>query len=71
VVCFRLDYVNVGGVHSTKLSDFLVHKFTFGLAGLKVVLNVTFPEVNLQIDHYNISGILVDIVPFVGDGGIQ
>lgn len=66
-----LDYANLDGVHSTKLSDFLVHAFTFGLAGLKVVLNVTFPEINLQIDHYNISGIGIDIIPFDGDGEIR
>ncbi|PNF16735.1 hypothetical protein B7P43_G00851 [Cryptotermes secundus] len=66
-----LDYVNLDGVHSTKLSDFLVHTFTFGLVGLEVVLNITFPEINLQLEHYNISGIGIDIIPFEGDGEIQ
>jgi hypothetical protein len=61
----------VDGVHSTKLSEFLVHTFTFGLAGLQVVLNITFPEINLQVDHYNISGIAIDVIPFVGDGEIK
>jgi hypothetical protein len=67
----RVDYMNVDGIHSTKLSEFLVHTFTFGLAGLKVVLNVTFPELNLKIDHYNISGIGINVVPFLGDGALQ
>lgn len=67
----RLDYINVGGIHSTKLSEFAVHTFTFGLAGLKVVFNATFPELNLEIDRYNVSGVAINLVPFLGDGDLQ
>lgn len=59
------------GIHSTKLSEFLVNTFTFNLAGLEVVFNVTFPELNLKIDYYNISGILINYVPFLADRALQ
>jgi hypothetical protein len=67
----RLDFVDLNGVHSTGLSEFLVHTFTFNLEGLEVVLNITFPELNLEIDHYNISGVALNVIPYVGDGIIQ
>ncbi|KDR15842.1 hypothetical protein L798_09552 [Zootermopsis nevadensis] len=65
-----LDYINVDGIHSTKLSEFLVNSFTFSLADLKVVFNFTFPELNLRIDHYSFSAVVMNIIPLLGDGEV-
>jgi hypothetical protein len=35
------------------------------------VFNVTFPELNLDLDHYDLSGVVIDIVPADGNGTIQ
>jgi hypothetical protein len=61
----------VKGIRSTKLSEFLVHTFTFDLTGLSVVLNITFPELNLDLDHYDFSAVLINIIPVDGNGTIQ
>jgi len=66
-----VDSLNVKGIHSTKLSEFIVHTFTFNLLRLSVVLNVTFPELTLDLDHYDLSGVVISIVPVDGDGSIQ
>lgn len=59
------------GIHSTKLSEFLVHTFTFDVLGLSVVLNVTFPELTLDLDHYDLSAVILDIIPADGNGTLQ
>lgn len=59
------------GVRSTKLSEFLVHTFTFDLTGLAVVLNITFPEINLDLDHYDFSAIALTLIPADGNGTLQ
>lgn len=59
------------GIRSTKLSEFIVHTFTFDLLRLSIVFNVTFPELNLDLDHYDLSGVVIDIVPADGNGTIQ
>jgi hypothetical protein len=69
--CFRVDFLNVDGVRSTKLSEFLVHTFIFDLTGLAVVLNVTFPEINLDLDHYDLSAVALTIIPVDGNGTLQ
>jgi len=69
--CFRIDFLNVAGIYSTKLSEFIVHTFIFDLTGLSVVLNVTFPELNLDLDHYDFSAIILDIIPADGNGTLQ
>jgi len=61
----------VHGIRSTKLSEFLVHTFVFDLMGLSVELNVTFPELNLDLDGYDFSAILVTIIPADGDGTLK
>ena len=59
------------GIRSTKLSEFLVHTFIFDLTGLSVVLNVTFPELNLELDNYDFSAVLVTVIPADGNGTLQ
>lgn len=66
-----VDFLNVDGVRSTKLSEFLVHTFIFDLTGLAVVLNVTFPEINLDLDHYDLSAVALTIIPVDGNGTLQ
>jgi len=66
-----IDFLNVAGIYSTKLSEFIVHTFIFDLTGLSVVLNVTFPELNLDLDHYDFSAIILDIIPADGNGTLQ
>jgi len=66
-----VDFLNVQGIHSTKLSEFLVHTFTFDVLGLSVVLNVTFPELTLDLDHYDLSAVILDIIPADGNGTLQ
>jgi hypothetical protein len=61
----------VKGIRSTKLSEFLVHTFIFDLMQLSAVLNVTFPELNLDLDHYDFSAIILDIIPADGNGTLQ
>jgi hypothetical protein len=61
----------VSGIHSTKLSEFIVHTFTFDLLRLSVVLNITFPELTLDVDDYDLSAVLISIVPADGDGSVQ
>jgi hypothetical protein len=39
--------------------------------GLSVELNVTFPELNLDLDGYDFSAILVTIIPADGDGTLK
>jgi hypothetical protein len=34
------------------------------------VLNVTFPELTLDLDHYDVSGVVISIIPADGDGKI-
>ena len=63
--------MNVKGIRSTKLSEFLVHTFIFDLQGLSVVLNVTFPEINLDLDHYDLSAVAVSVIPIDGNGTLQ
>lgn len=66
-----VDFLNIHGIRSTKLSEFLVHNFVFDLVGLSVVLNVTFPELNLDLDNYDFSAILVTLIPADGNGTLQ
>ena len=63
--------MNVDGIRSTKLSEFIVHTFTFELMELSVVLNVTFPELNLDLDHYDFSAVILSIIPADGNGTLQ
>jgi len=65
------DFLSVHGIRSTKLSEFLVHTFIFDLTGLSVVLNVTFPELNLELDNYDFSAVLVTVIPADGNGTLQ
>jgi len=67
----QFDFLNVHGIRSTKLSEFIVHTFIFDLIGLSVVFNVTFPELTLDVDHYDFSGIIVTVIPADGNGTIQ
>ena len=59
------------GIRSTKLSEFIVHTFIFELMELSVVLNVTFPELNLDLDHYDLTAVILDIIPADGNGTLQ
>jgi hypothetical protein len=64
----------VDGIRSTKLSEFIVHTFIFDLfdpIGPSAVLNVTFPELNLDLDHYDFSAVILDIIPADGNGTLQ
>jgi len=39
--------------------------------GLSVVLNVTFPELNLDLDNYDFSAVLLTLIPADGNGTLQ
>ena len=66
-----MEFVNLESVHSTGLSTFNADSLKVNLLALGGDFVFTFPKINLNVEHYNLSVILVNALVLEGDGAIQ